>query len=391
MSVNNVSGSGPLINPFLPQTGGNEGVTRTGLGTAGQSMLPSDMPLSGQSNAPSGAQNSPAQTLTNLENALSALDGFLKGASNKDLLFAALVELASQQRQSAVDARSAARNEAKGQLMNAADKTFEAADKQRSAAVAALVTGLVSATVSIGMGLMSLGTMAKGGFGKTAGVLKQNAHAAMARPKPTVTQQPTVNTTTQTGTTPTVGSTQTPQTQTPTTTTQPGQTAPQTTATTNTTQSTSSQQNTQGLKTDGPDTTTPQQGTKSTDDVATPNDVGKQSNTSTVEELAAKANAIGKHTDYVNSQIQIINSLMGGLKSATEATGGFASKLLEADATTLQARGQQQQALAQDTQQEQDTQKKLAEDMSQVLEQARQFIKAMMDAEVERGAIANKA
>jgi len=343
------------------------------------SDIPTDEVLYGTSER-RGASS--AESLQRFEAALATLDGFLKGASSKDLLFAALVELAGQQRQSAVDARSAARNEAKGQLLNAADKTFEAADKQRAAATTALVMGLVSATISIVQGALSLGTVVKGGFGKKADILKQNANQAMKPETPTPTPKPQ-----------TVGPSNS---QTPPPMTKPQVTTTQTGTTTSTTNAPSGPQqqsptwqkatpSTDQRTTDvtvGQNRTAPTDGTKKTDI-----DINAKDAT---EELSAKAAAIGKHTDYVNSQVQLIGAFGMGFKGLSDAIGS-SSKFMEADATTLQAKGQQQQALAQDTQQEQDIQKKFAEDMHQAIQQAIQFIKQMQDAEVERASIANKA
>lgn len=90
-----------------------------------------------------------------LEKLQKVLEEFISGAKDRTALFSALIEMMNNQRQSAVDQRANARETAKGQLLDAAGKNMEAADKQRDAAIGSLVLSLVSGASQIVTGGIS--------------------------------------------------------------------------------------------------------------------------------------------------------------------------------------------------------------------------------------------
>lgn len=94
------------------------------------------------------------------------LKEFISGASDRTALFSALIELMNSQRQNAVEQRANAREMAKTQMLEGADMSREAADKQMDAAISSLVGGIISGAMQILGGAMSMGMQAK--FSKTS-------------------------------------------------------------------------------------------------------------------------------------------------------------------------------------------------------------------------------
>jgi hypothetical protein len=90
-------------------------------------------------------------------------------------------------------------------------------------------------------------------------------------------------------------------------------------------------------------------------------------------------------------ELQKISSFGGALKDITNSSGQGASGTIQSDASNLQAEGQEIQAVAQDTQNQQDIAKKFAEDLTEVAKSVIQFIKEIRNAEIERMASITRA
>ncbi|MDO6966453.1 hypothetical protein [Rhizobium alvei] len=195
------------------------------------------------------------------------LEEFISGAKDRTALFSALVEMMNNQRQSAVDQRANARESAKNELLDAAGKSKEAANKQMDAAIAGLVLGIIAGATQIGTGGLTLGAQTK--------------HTA----------------------------------------------------------------NMKG-----------------------------QTNDAVINSAAAK----------LQNRTQAIGSFGGAAKDMTSSAGQGASGTMQSDASNLQAQGQEIQAIAQDTQGQQDIEKKFAEDLTEAIKAVIQFIKEIRNAEIER-------
>lgn len=89
------------------------------------------------------------------------LKEFIAGASDRTSLFAALIELMNSQRQNAVEQRANARETAKTQMLEGANLSRDAADKQKEAAISSLAGGIISGAMQILGGAVSLGMQAK--------------------------------------------------------------------------------------------------------------------------------------------------------------------------------------------------------------------------------------
>ncbi|MDN2581414.1 hypothetical protein [Aquibium sp. ELW1220] len=89
------------------------------------------------------------------------LKEFIAGASDRTALFAALIELMNSQRQNAVEQRANAREMAKTQMLEGAQLSRDAADKQEDAAISSLVGGIISGAMQILGGSLSLGMQVK--------------------------------------------------------------------------------------------------------------------------------------------------------------------------------------------------------------------------------------
>jgi hypothetical protein len=89
------------------------------------------------------------------------LKEFIAGARDRTSLFAALIELMNSQRQNAVEQRANARETAKTQMLEGANLSRDAADKQKEAAISSLAGGIISGAMQILGGAVSLGMQAK--------------------------------------------------------------------------------------------------------------------------------------------------------------------------------------------------------------------------------------
>jgi Sec-independent protein translocase protein TatA len=202
------------------------------------------------------------------------LEDFISGAKDRTALFSALIEMMNQQRQSAVDQRANARESAKNELLDAAGKSKEAANKQMDAAIAGLVLGIISGATQIATGGTTLGAQAQ--------------HS---------------------------------------------------------------------------------------------NKMNGVTNEAVINSAAAK----------LQNNTQAIGSFGGAAKDMTSSAGQGASGTMQSDASNLQAQGQEKQAVAQDTQGQQDIEKKFAEDLTEAIKAVIQFIKEIRNAEIERMASITRA
>ena len=97
----------------------------------------------------------------------AALKDLLSAVRDPDMLGKLLIEMSSMSRQNALDARLAARSQARGELEAQAGQTREAAQKMLASAIVGAVVAVVSAVITIG------------GASKAAGQLKQSAMDSM--------------------------------------------------------------------------------------------------------------------------------------------------------------------------------------------------------------------
>ncbi|MEM7693073.1 MAG: hypothetical protein AAF318_01370 [Pseudomonadota bacterium] len=323
----------PMLYDAKPPAGptvGAGGLTATG-------GLPDALP-----GAPSGtpgeteALRDPAGQALQLE---ELVQKYLTNARDPSALARALVELAAFQRANAVEARAAARENAKSALLEAAGKSFDAADKTKSAAVKQLAAGMLGAAASAGFGALSLNLTARPG--NATGAVKANEvdvrldadltslkNQAAPLQDVKVKKDAVLAELTQAGPAPT------------------GQAKPQ--------------------------------ALKELD--------------AEISVTKAKIDERVEVRDNTNRQVaagraQAYAQVGGATSGAVSTPLTFLAKGDEADAQIDQAEGQIDQANAQDIQTQQDQEKKIQEDFTALIQAVIQFLKQQQDAEIERMAI----
>ncbi|MFM2279812.1 MAG: hypothetical protein RLZZ444_2043 [Pseudomonadota bacterium] len=112
--------------------------------------------------------------------------------------------------------------------------------------------------------------------------------------------------------------------------------------------------------------------------------LGAQTNHSAKMKNVTNDAVINSAAAKLQNQTQAIGSFGGAAKDMTSSAGQGASGTMQSDASNLQAQGQEIQAIAQDTQGQQDIEKKFAEDLTEAIKAVIQFIKEIRNAEIER-------
>jgi uncharacterized FlaG/YvyC family protein len=168
-TINTTSVGQPTTTVISGQTGENTQTTKTTSGGMTGITFTPDMlkELIGGTNGKSNNKSVTGHETFSLppgvtpEMLAAKLKDFISGASDRTSLFAALIELMNSQRQNAVEQRANARESAKTQMLEGANLSREAADKQKEAAISSLVGGIISGAMQILGGAMSLGMQAK--------------------------------------------------------------------------------------------------------------------------------------------------------------------------------------------------------------------------------------
>lgn len=170
------------------QTGGTTPpTTQTGSGIGGsQSTIPVDRPqprsfepttsTTGPATRNTGqADNRLASTDRKLDAALADLEKLIKTLKGVEDLATILIDLASMQRQAALDQRLASREIAKSQLLGQAAETRQAAMKEIVAAVVSLVMSVVTAGITL-TGAIKAGGKIKDAMGDLKDVAEKTSN-----------------------------------------------------------------------------------------------------------------------------------------------------------------------------------------------------------------------
>ncbi|WP_163850637.1 hypothetical protein [Pseudooceanicola aestuarii] len=165
--ANRTGGGSSDYNGVIPdgQTGG-----ATGAGGASMNRMAGPESSGAAQNRLEAALATLTDETASLEEKLSVL---LSVVRDPDVLSKLMIEFASMSRQNALDARLAAREQARGELEAQAGETRESAEKIIASAIVSLVVAVVSAVISIGAAIGAIGQM-----NKATGALKESVQTS---------------------------------------------------------------------------------------------------------------------------------------------------------------------------------------------------------------------